>query len=169
MFDNPGHCSAVIELLSSPQRGDGWVVGYSAMAGEVDLGAVYELQALGPFALTRTPGRSQGMDLSVHPLTSPSEPHSYGYQQPVADAPIVADSKIAVVLVPGLAFSRSGDRLGHGKGYYDRFLARLAPFRPLIVGVTGGYLVDDLPVDAHDVKMTHLVDARRVWAIDQVV
>jgi len=169
VFDNDRHIDAISEFLLSPQRVPGWVVGYSPMGGEVDLRGLYKRQDLAPFALTRTPDRSRGLDLTVHPFESPSETHPYGYQQPVADAPVVADNEIGVVLVPGLAFSRAGVRLGHGMGYYDRFLARLLPYGTQFIGVTGGYIVDDLPADEHDIGMSHLVDAQRVWAVDQAV
>ncbi len=69
---------------------------------------------------------------------------------------MVPDADIAVVLVPGLAFDRLGTRLGHGAGYYDRLLARMPPGIPL-VGVTGGYVVAELPAEPHDIVMTHLV------------
>jgi 5-formyltetrahydrofolate cyclo-ligase len=68
---------------------------------------------------------------------------------------VVPDGAIDAVVVPGLAFDRLGNRLGHGAGYYDRLLARVRPGIPL-VGVTGGYVVAELPTEDHDVAMTHL-------------
>ncbi len=47
----------------------------------------------------------------------------WGIREPRADAPLVAIADIDVVLMPGLAFDRAGNRLGHGAGYYDRLLA----------------------------------------------
>ena len=43
--------------------------------------------------------------------------------EPIADEP-VADDKTALVLMPGLAFTESGDRMGYGGGYYDKFLEK---------------------------------------------
>ena len=61
-----------------------------------------------------------------------------------------------MVLVPGVAFSSSGTRLGHGSGYYDEFLSR-CPGGVARVGVTPEALVvEALPFDDHDVAMTHL-------------
>ena len=176
-FDDPRHCQELARFLADDQRPPGWVVGYRAMPGEVDLASLFARPELGPFALTRTP--EEGRQLTVHPLGSPTERHPYGFDQPVADAMVVPDTAIAVVLVPGLAFDRQGSRLGRGRGYYDRFLARLAALsRPqaatgaaaaaagaassgpvVFVGVTGGYIVAELPTEPHDVPMTLLAGA----------
>lgn len=57
---------------------------------------------------------------------------------------------VDLVLVPGLAFDRRGHRLGHGLGYFDRFLARL-PKRVPTIGLAFRFqLLDRLPVAAHD-------------------
>ena len=68
---------------------------------------------------------------------------------------MVADDRIAAVLVPGLAFDRHGGRLGFGAGYYDRFLARL-DFSVPRIGVSDGFIVDRIPVESFDIPMTHL-------------
>lgn len=151
--DSARHCEGLAAFLASEVVPAGWVLGYRALPGEVDLAPLFARSELGPFALTRTP--DDGLDLSLHPLDSPQEQHRYGYAQPGADAPVVADSEIAAVLVPGLAFDRLGGRLGRGKGYYDRLLSRLGP-DVVRVGVTAGYIVAELPTEAHDVAMTHL-------------
>jgi 5-formyltetrahydrofolate cyclo-ligase len=61
------------------------------------------------------------------------------------------------VIVPGLAFTASGDRLGQGGGWYDRFLAVI---RPECTTIGVGFdiqLVDRLPVESHDVALDHVV------------
>jgi 5-formyltetrahydrofolate cyclo-ligase len=85
-----------------------------------------------------------------------------GFMQPAGGEP--ADpSTIDLVVAPGLAFDLSGNRLGYGGGFYDRFLAALHP-RAMRVGV--GYdeqLVDEIPHDDHDVPLHAVVtDARTV-------
>lgn len=133
------------------------VLTYLAFGSEVDLAALSDVEGK-RFAvpLTHAPDSLltfhllAGADL----LTSRS-----GLRQPLAAAPQVALAEVDLVLVPGLAFDVSGARLGYGKGFYDRFLAQLAALDADVptVGVTLDDLVlDALPVETHDVKMTHL-------------
>lgn len=150
-------------LRSAPE---GWVVAFSALPGEPELDRLIAASRpagdVGPFALTRTP--EEGRLLTVHPFDAPREQHRFGFSQPTADAPIVPDADIAVVLVPGLAFDRRGGRLGFGAGYYDRFLSRLGA-DTLFVAVSDGFIVEKVPTDTHDVTMTHLATEAGVVAL----
>ncbi|MDX5347793.1 MAG: 5-formyltetrahydrofolate cyclo-ligase, partial [Hymenobacteraceae bacterium] len=58
----------------------------------------------------------------------------WGITEPVGAAP-VADSEIDLVLTPLLAVDMAGHRVGYGKGYYDRFFARL-PKNALKIGLS---------------------------------
>ncbi len=61
--------------------------------------------------------------------------------------------KLDLVVVPGVAFTRGGARLGRGRGYYDRYLS-LPGLRAFCVGVCFAHqLVDALPVEPHDRAM----------------
>ena len=60
---------------------------------------------------------------------------------------------IDLVVVPGVAFTASGHRLGQGGGWYDRFLPGLRPGVMRIGVCFAECLVDDLPTEAHDVIM----------------
>ncbi|KAI3605245.1 hypothetical protein WG66_013157 [Moniliophthora roreri] len=69
----------------------------------------------------------------------------------------VLDTRLDMILVPGVAFDRSMSRLGHGKGYYDRYLSTytaLGKPRPLLVALSlREQIVDEVPVDETDWKM----------------
>lgn len=67
----------------------------------------------------------------------------------------VADA--SVVLVPALAVDRRGTRLGRGAGFYDRTLRRADAAAPLVAVVRDEELVEELPHEPHDVRMTHAV------------
>jgi len=62
-----------------------------------------------------------------------------------------------IIVVPGLAFDRRGNRLGHGFGYYDRFLGGLPEGVPRVGLAWAGQLVPGVPVDAWDVPVHALV------------
>ena len=66
---------------------------------------------------------------------------------------------VDVWLVPGLAFTRNGKRLGHGGGWYDRLLAD-APKDALKIGIAHAFqVVDDLPGEPHDILLSKVVVA----------
>ncbi|MCU1679931.1 MAG: 5-formyltetrahydrofolate cyclo-ligase [Amycolatopsis sp.] len=68
-----------------------------------------------------------------------------------------AISSAELILVPALAVDRSGGRLGRGAGFYDRTLILAAPSAARIALVRDSELVDELPTEAHDVRMTGAV------------
>jgi 5-formyltetrahydrofolate cyclo-ligase len=65
------------------------------------------------------------------------------------------------VIVPGLAFGAHGERLGYGKGHYDRLLA--AHPDVFTVGVGFDAQIADVPVDPHDMAMKAVVTERRTF------
>lgn len=151
-IDHDRICTGLRRFLDSRDLG-GWIVTFDALPGEPDLVALFDDRPPRRLALTRTP--DAGHRLSVHDGRGPRERHRYGFSQPTAAAAVVPDHEIGAVLVPGLAFDRSGGRLGFGVGYYDRFLDRLDA-GVLRVGVSDGFIVDRIPTEDHDVRMTHL-------------
>ena len=79
----------------------------------------------------------------------------FGIPEPPEEAEIGVD-RFTAVLCPGIAFTKSGDRLGRGGGYYDRFLASSDCMLKIGVGHSC-QLVEKLPVDDHDVKLDAVV------------
>lgn len=70
-------------------------------------------------------------------------------------------SEIDLVLVPGIAFDRSGGRIGFGKGCYDRFLK---DFNGITVGFSFEIQVcDNVYSDEHDIKMDYLVTEKGIY------
>jgi 5-formyltetrahydrofolate cyclo-ligase len=80
----------------------------------------------------------------------------FGLREP-GGPPLGADAiaSAAVVLVPALAVDRAGVRLGRGAGFYDRSLPLADPAARLVAVVRDDELVDRLPAEPHDVRMTH--------------
>ncbi len=81
---------------------------------------------------------------------------AFGILEPQGERPCPA-GEIDLVVCPGMAFTADGRRLGRGRGYYDRYLGDPA-FRGFRVGVCYAHqLVDDLPVEPHDVRMDRVI------------
>jgi len=106
-------------------------------------------------ATTRTVGGDAPLQLRM--LVEPLEPHPLGFAQPRAEAPPVDLLALDLVVVPGLAFDRAGTRLGYGKGHYDRLLPTLPGHLPKVGVTVAPLLLPQLPSEAHDVRMTHLL------------
>ena len=70
-----------------------------------------------------------------------------------------------VVLVPGLAVSAAGDRLGRGGGSYDRALARVPAGTPVAVVLHDDEVGLAVPVEAHDRRVTHALTPSGVVAM----
>lgn len=78
----------------------------------------------------------------------------YGIPQPDPGCPAIPREEVDAVLVPHLLCDREGYRLGHGGGYYDRWLAGCSGFTAAVCPEER--LVDRLPRDGYDLPV-HLV------------
>ncbi len=85
----------------------------------------------------------------------------FGTLHPVGELGGGADPLVPdVVLVPLLAFTKAGDRLGYGGGYYDATLAALKAENPALrsVGVAyAGQAVKALPLEETDMRLDHIL------------
>ncbi len=82
---------------------------------------------------------------------------TYGIHQPKRhpDREIACES-IDAVVVPALAFDKAKNRLGRGKGYYDRFLQDLSS--AVSVGIAFDFqIADRLPTEDHDIPVHHVI------------
>lgn len=79
-----------------------------------------------------------------------------GYAIPEPVGALFTDLKqIDLVLVPGVAFDREGNRLGRGKGYYDRILKQTPAYK---IGLCFDFqLLDCVPTEEHDIKMDRVI------------
>ena len=81
-----------------------------------------------------------------------------GIREPV-DADVVEPKEVSAWIIPGLAFTRGGKRLGYGGGWYDRFLASAAKDAAKIGVAYSFQIVDDFPAEPHDIPLTDVVGA----------
>ncbi|GHF44637.1 5-formyltetrahydrofolate cyclo-ligase [Amycolatopsis bartoniae] len=94
-------------------------------------------------AQTLSPGRVRGILEPTGPRLGPAA---------LGDA--------GLVLIPALAVDSSGVRLGRGAGHYDRSLGHAAPDAALVAVVRDAELVERLPAEPHDVRMTAALTPR---------
>lgn len=93
--------------------------------------------------------RVDGAAMTFHEWGAESETIDFGLRQPTAAAPVVPPTEIDVMVIPGLAFDRTGVRLGRGGGFYDRFLAA-HPDIDTVGVVPAVRFVAALPKESHD-------------------
>ena len=136
------------------------VAGFWPMGQEIDLRPLLEaLAARGhPIALPRTPRRGNPLAFHFWRPGTPLERGPFGTQQPEATAPGAAPD---CVLVPLLAFDRSGRRLGYGGGYYDRTLP-LFPDALRLGCAYGLQEVPEVPAGPEDVPLHAVATEREV-------
>jgi 5-formyltetrahydrofolate cyclo-ligase len=101
------------------------------------------------------------MPTEIRSLTRDLVESSMGLREPISGAPIPV-SIIDMVIVPGLAFDVQGNRLGRGRGFYDRFLAH-----PEFQGITCGFafeeqFLQEVPSDPLDRPVSMLVTDQAV-------
>lgn len=69
----------------------------------------------------------------------------------------VQKNEIDIIIVPGVAFDLNKNRLGYGKGYYDRFLQKLAP-KVVKIGLGFDFqIIENIPVESFDIRMDIII------------
>ena len=95
-----------------------------------------------------------GDDLVLRQYTGPQcmvAGEQFGIGEPSGPVWTALD-EVELIVVPGVAFDTGGNRMGRGRGFYDRLL-KSTP-RAVKIGVAYGFqILDEIPVEPHDVKM----------------
>jgi 5-formyltetrahydrofolate cyclo-ligase len=163
------YLEALPELVAASAPGR-TVAGFMALAarGEIDpASALAASRARGArVALPRL--SAQPPRLRFHDV-DPAQPAAlapgpYGVLEPRPSAPEVDVAGIDLMILPGLAFDRAGNRLGYGGGYYDEAAGRLrAAGRGFLVGVAFDFqIVERCPAGVDDVPVDCVVTEREV-------
>lgn len=86
---------------------------------------------------------------------------AYDIREPTSTSTLPPE-KLGFVVVPAVAFDRSGARLGRGGGFYDRFIERLQPDAVTCGVIFSRHLVDEVPTEPHDKRVQLLVTEQGV-------
>lgn len=107
--------------------------------------------------------RVNGVNLDILPYDeSRLELGAFHIEEPTGDN-TVSPEEIELVVVPAVAYDRQGNRLGRGKGFYDRLLATT---RATKIGVAYEFqIVDEIPCEPHDVKMDMVISQSGIKVI----
>lgn len=90
-------------------------------------------------------------------------PGPFGIPEPPTDAPLLESTGPVIVLVPGRAFDRKGNRMGRGNGGYDVWIRKRRKDHPetKFWGVAlEAQLVQEIPMEPHDEKLDAVITAR---------
>lgn len=128
---------------------------YHSLPDEIDTHELIGiLHSLGKTILLPTVVRDE---LELHQYideTALSVSSTFGIHESIG--PLFTDySKIDLAVIPGIAFTSTGNRLGRGKGYYDRLLPKLQC--PLIGIAFPFQMVEWLPCEEHDIRVTEVI------------
>jgi 5-formyltetrahydrofolate cyclo-ligase len=98
----------------------------------------------------------------VKNLARDCAPGKFGITEPAAHAAPFPLKRLDFVLAPGLGFNLSGQRLGRGRGFYDRLLARISA--PKCGVAFDSQVVGTIPAEAHDIHMNFILTPTR-WLV----
>ena len=112
-------------------------------------------------ALPAIDGRGKPLIMRAFAFGDELASGQWGIREPKADTPDVAPD---VLLVPLLAFDRTGHRIGYGAGYYDMTIARLRAMKPVVaVGIAfAAQEIGEVPVTPRDARLDLVLTEREV-------
>lgn len=156
-------------LASEEYKKADYIFAYMALNDEVDLSLLIQ-KALSENKTVAIPKiNRENMTMNFFHYHNQKSETVDGYckiKEPVDDAKIIDIEKLqnhkVLILVPGRAFTEEGGRLGRGKGFYDKYLAKLLSLisadNVFLLGVAFScQIVKELPLDNHDILMNKVV------------
>ncbi len=137
------------QVLSSPQwKSANRIMAFLSLADEIDTSLL-----LADASKKLYVPKVNGNDIDVYEYSSGTvAPGAFGIMEPAGNAVLLCDtSQLDLVIVPGIAFTESGVRLGRGKGFYDRFLHNVSC--PVWGIAYPQQIVDSIPADPWDIPI----------------
>ena len=135
------------------------VMTYMGFGSEIETQPFFErIIADGKMAvLPRVDRGSQTLMLHHARGTSDLLTGKWGIREPGADAPPLSIKEIDFLLMPGVAFDRFGNRLGYGRGYYDKLLSTADPALTRVAAAFSCQMVEAVPVGPTDQRIDCII------------
>jgi len=106
--------------------------------------------------------KEQGIEVLKITGLGDLKPGYYGILEPVEGCQPIASDDIDLIIMPGVAFDRSGGRIGYGAGYYDRYLAAMTKsVRKIALGYSFQVL-DYVPTEDFDIRIDGIITDEEV-------
>lgn len=129
---------------------------YLPMPHEVDLQPLLQEYPQHQFAAPRChPGGRMDFHL-IRDIAHDTENGKHGILAPIASMPIIPPQQLDILLIPGVAFTAQGARLGYGGGYYDRYIPQCTRAQKIAPAFCCQQL-PQLPTDTHDIRIPHII------------
>lgn len=131
------------------------VLSFASLTNEIDLSSLNQvLVAQKKLLLPKV----EEENLSIFQVNDLSSliPSKWNVKEPPSHSAPFDLKQIPCILVPGLGFDLEGNRIGYGKGHYDRFLEKMPYALKIGVGFREQF-VQALPVERHDQKLDHFL------------
>ncbi len=161
---DPGICDEKIASLlkeTDIYKDSGTVFIYVSMPGEVDTRSlISEMLSEGKIVSVPRCGGDGIMDAYVIDSLSQLEYGKFGIPEPVKGCARINPEEIDLCIIPCLACDESGDRLGSGGGYYDRYLARTCAAKAVLC--REAFILKDIPHEPYDILMDFIVTEKGV-------
>ena len=159
---------AILEKVCAlPQYAQASVVlTYMGFGSEIETQSFFErIVADGKIAvLPRVDRLAQSLMLHSARSVSELQTSKWGIREPNVMAPVVAIGAIEFVLMPGVAFDRNGNRLGYGRGYYDKLLSAANPALARVAAGFSCQVVGRVPAGPSDRKVHQIITETEIIA-----
>ncbi|MEE0630073.1 MAG: 5-formyltetrahydrofolate cyclo-ligase [Collinsella sp.] len=169
-------CARLVELMeSNGTAGQRTVAVYAAMGSEVDPAAFAAAtvargwRVAYPCMLSATDAMACGQRMCMREVSAGDASEAPFIAHPTrafaatdvdsSRFPTVPAAEFDMIIVPLVAFDRTGARLGYGGGCYDRYLPILSPACQIVGIAFDEQRVDHVPTDAHDLPLPNIVSA----------
>lgn len=90
-------------------------------------------------------------------------PGAYGIPEPKAETAVVAPEEIDIIILPCISCDRDCNRIGHGAGYYDKFLSKTGKDCFTMALCYEEAMLDDIPTEPHDMPVDAVVTEKMVY------